>query len=262
MSRWLIEFLRPWSFRGKVRLLQPLVPRQGIRDAFIHGNHMRLDLEDYIQRMIYLGCYERWETRIVRSLLQPGMTFLDIGANVGYFALMAARIVGPSGRVLAVEPSPYVADLFQNAITANQLPHVHLERCGLAGSPGQLKLSIPGRGNHTPTLLTQPTEDGITVPVKRLDDCLAEWGCTQVDLMKMDVEGFEPFVLDGARDALAHRRIRQVLCEFNQPWLARAGSSSAQLHQRFLDLGFQDITGSPWQPHRELSNRLFRLAQA
>ncbi len=259
MSSWLIEFLRPWSFRGKVRLLQPLIPRHGIREATIHGNRMRLDLEDFIQRMIYLGCYEPWETRVVRSLLRPGMTFLDIGANVGYFSLLASRIVGPSGHVLSLEPSPYVADLLQAAVDANQLSHVRLKRCGLGGIPGHLKLSIPGRGNHTPTLLTDDSEAGVTVPVERLDDCLADWKCDRVDLMKMDVEGYESYVLDGAPLALAEKRIRRVLCEFNNPWLQRAGSSSATLHKRFRDLGFEDVTGSPWEPDRELSNRLFAL---
>lgn len=262
MARWLIDLLRPWSFRGKVRLLQPWVPRHGVREAVVHGVRMRLDLEDFIQRMVYLGCYERWETRVVRSHLRPGMTFVDVGANVGYFALLAARQVGPTGRVFAVEPSPYAADLLQQTLASNPLHQVRLARCALGAREDRLKLSRPDRGNHTPTLLTSDAEAGVVVPVRRLDDCLAEWNCDRVDLLKMDVEGFESRVLDGATEALARHRILRVLCEFNQPWLLRAGSSSADLHRRFLDLGFRDVTGIPWNPDRELSNRLFALADA
>lgn len=259
MSNWLVEFLRPWSFRGKVRILQPLVPQSGIREAVVHGSRMRLDLEDYIQRMIYLGCYERWETKIVRAVLQPGMTFLDVGANIGYFSLLASNIVGPKGKVFAVEPSPYVADLFAEAITTNQITNIHLKRCGLGASAGSVSLSIPGRGNHTPTMLTDTGAPSLSVQVERLDDCLKEWNCNHIDLLKMDVEGFEGFVLDGAPEAFAQHRIRRVLCEFNNPWLQRAGSSSAKLYQRFRDLGFNDLSDSRWEPDKELSNRFLAL---
>lgn len=259
MARWLIELLRPWSFRGKVRLLQPWVPRHGVREALVHGARMQLDLEDFIQRMVYLGCYERWETRVVRTHLRPGMTFVDVGANVGYFTVLAARQVGPSGHVFAVEPSPYAADLLRETLARNGLHHVRLSRCGLGAREDHLKLSIPARGNHTPTLLTSDGDDGIVVPVRRLDDCLAEWSCNHVDLLKLDVEGFESHVLDGANESLARHRIRRILCEFNQTWLRRAGSSSADLHRRLLGLGFRDVTGTRWNPDRELSNRLFAL---
>ena len=81
------------------------------------------------------------------------------------------------------------------------------------------------------------------MPVKRLDDCLEEWGVESVDLMKMDVEGHEPFVLRGAPDALASGRIRAVLVEFNDHWLRAQGSSPDELNRIFREAGYVDTEG-------------------
>ncbi len=89
-----IDFLRPVSFRGKPRVTSPLIPESGIVTARVFGAEMQLDLSNYIDRMIYLGCYEPLNTYRFRSLLSPGMTVVDVGANIGYFSLLAASIVG------------------------------------------------------------------------------------------------------------------------------------------------------------------------
>lgn len=256
----LVDLLRPVRFRGKARLLGRLVPRTGVRTATVHGYRMELDLADHIQRMIYLGAYERWETRVVRRLLRPGMCFVDVGANVGYFTLLAAGRVGPTGRVMAIEPSRYAADRLAAAIETNRVGNVRLERIGLGREEGAVILYDPLPDNHTPTMLGDPGSAGTTVRVRRLDDCLAEWGVDRIDLLKLDVEGYEPAVLDGAADSLAAGRIRAVLCEFNEHWLTRAGTTGDALRDRLLGLGLRDATGSKWASGGDL-NRLFVAAR-
>src|SRR3954453_6323025 len=86
----LLRVLRPVPFRGKYRLLHRLVPRTGTRTAEVFGARMELDLSDWIQRNIYLGSYERQETRVFRRLLKAGDVAVDVGANVGYFTPLAA----------------------------------------------------------------------------------------------------------------------------------------------------------------------------
>ena len=103
MRNIVIDALRPIQFRGKAALLQHLVSHGGVRTARVHDCAMELDLCEFIQRMMYLGTYERHETRLVRKYLCPGMTFVDVGANVGYYTTLAAH-VGPKGKVFAVEP--------------------------------------------------------------------------------------------------------------------------------------------------------------
>src|SRR6185436_6075060 len=99
-----ISAFRPHNFRGKLRLLDGLVPHTGDRVASVWGYQVHLDLSEAIQRWIYMGAFEPKETALATRWLRPGMTFVDVGANVGYFTLLAASRVGPSGRVHAIEP--------------------------------------------------------------------------------------------------------------------------------------------------------------
>jgi FkbM family methyltransferase len=239
----LVRCLRPYSFRGKARLLHGLVPRAGMRGARVFGAWMELDLSEHIQRMIYLGAYEREETRLVLGYLRPGMTVLDVGANVGYYTLAAAARVGPKGRVIAVEPSPYAADRLAATVSANAIEHVRIERLALGSRSADLPLYLPLPDNHAPSLLGDPGRASVTVPVRTLDACLPDWAVDRVDLLKLDVEGYEAEVLAGASVALSAGRIRAILCEFNDPWLQRAGRGAADLYRQLLDAGFTDRQG-------------------
>src|SRR5947208_14093774 len=98
--------------------------------------------------MVYLGAYERWETRTIRRLLRPGMCFVDVGANVGYFSLLASRRVGRGGRVLAIEPSAYAADRLAKTIRDNAITNIQLARIGVGAAAGEVTLFDPLPGNH------------------------------------------------------------------------------------------------------------------
>src|SRR5260370_23579889 len=88
---------RPFPyFRGRQRILNALTPREGTRVVKVHGTPIRLLLSEYIDRNVYMGSYEHMETALIRRLLRPGATFVDAGANIGYFTAIAARAVGVS----------------------------------------------------------------------------------------------------------------------------------------------------------------------
>ncbi|HEX2093820.1 MAG TPA: FkbM family methyltransferase [Longimicrobiaceae bacterium] len=238
-----IDALRPYHFRGKLRMLGSLAPRRGERVARVFGYDVRLDLGEAIQWWIYLGAFEPRETAIVRSWLRPGMTFLDVGANFGYFTLLAASRVGESGRVLAVEPSPYAYGRLVETVHNNALPQVQVHQLGLSTHAGTLNLYLSPSQFHSPTMSASSGGEPVEVPVRRLDDCMDEWGVGSIDLMKLDVEGHEPFVLAGASRVLDSGRIRAVLCEFNDHWLRQQGSSPQALYDMFLRAGFVDVDG-------------------
>lgn len=242
-----IDALRPYHFRGKLRVLGNVAPRSGERVARVFGYRVRLDLGEAIQRWIYLGAFEPHETAAVARRLRPGMTFLDVGANVGYFSLLAASRVGPGGRVYAVEPSPYAYGRLTESVRANGLAQVQAFQVGLSSAPGTLSLYLPPEadGFHSPTMSGDFGGPVVEVAVKRLDDCFDEWGVERVDLMKLDVEGHETKVLQGGSASLAAGRVRAVLCEFNDYWLRQQGSSPRELHAMFVDAGFSDVEGVP-----------------
>lgn len=240
------NLIQPFSFRGKGRLLQSLCPKEGEQDTKVFGYTITADLSDYIQRSMYLKVYEPYETSLVKRYLKPGMVVVDVGANVGYYALLAASLVGEKGKVLAFEPSPYAFGKLSDTIHRNHLTQIHAIQAGLSGNSGEACLYLPKRrGNHTPSMI--PNDGGAPhrVSIYKLDDCLKAEGIEQVDLMKIDVEGFEPNVIAGAGEYLRRGKIRAILCEFHTSWLERNGSSSSELYDTLVGLGFRAQGGNP-----------------
>jgi len=235
-----IAVIRPLRFRGKYRLLNFLTPDEGIRNAQVFGLRFELDLGDWIQRLIYLGTFELFETRLVAGFLAPGMTVIDVGANVGYYTALAASRVGSKGRIFAIEPDARAFARLKKLISENHLP-VSAFNIGLGEKSGEENLyRSPDSRNNTPTMIAHgglaPTA---TVSIRRLDDCMDEWEMTHVDLLKIDVEGWEPQVFRGASRALESGQISAILCEFNDPWLRASGNSAQGLWKMLTGFGFR-----------------------
>jgi FkbM family methyltransferase len=260
LVRLLKEAFRPFTFRGKARLLHALCPKEGEQTVKIFGYSIDLDLSDYIQRSIYLNTFEQDESTWVKGYLKRGMTFVDVGANVGYYSLMAASLVGTEGKVLAFEPSPYAFGRLATAIRKNSLAQVQVAQVGLSDVSGELQLYMPKTsGNHTPSMIANDGGAPINVPVRRLDDYLMAAKVDHVDLMKIDVEGFEPNVLRGTESFLKTGRISAILCEFNNYWLEANNTNSSRLCKEIIQHGYRLASGNP-DFHVGCQNLLFKLS--
>jgi len=146
--------MRPFWFRGKMRLLNGICPRVGIRKCTLFGYNVELDLSDHIQRNVYLGTYEPQDSRLVQRYLSPGNTFVDVGANFGYYSLMAASVVGNSGRVIGFEPNPELCDHLRGTIEKNKIVNVTVEQAGVSDQAGHADLFLPiEHGNNTATMV-------------------------------------------------------------------------------------------------------------
>lgn len=250
--------LSPYAFKGKVRLLHWGCPKNGEESIELFGYRVRLELADYIQRSMYLDAFEPHETRMVQTYLKPGMTVVDVGANVGYYTLMAASIVGEEGQVHAFEPSPYAFARLHATICNNHISQVRLVQAALGDQRGQARLFLPAQiGNHTPTLLGEDVRHAVEVPIRTLDEYVRQHNIERIDLLKLDVEGFEPNVIAGARETIGAGKIRAVLCEFNEDWLDKNGTSSAALRQTFIQYGFKVMGRTP--PATRFENIFFRF---
>jgi FkbM family methyltransferase len=244
----IIAAVRPFNFRGKYRLLNLVAPKEGARYATVFGLEFQLDLGEWIQRNIYLGTYEPQETRLVAAFLKPGMTVIDVGANVGYYTALAASKVRKEGRIFAIEPDATAFAQLETLIATNHLS-ARAFNIGLGEKSGEGCLyQMPESRNNTPTMIAH---DGhapkSTVKIRTLDDCLDDWRVPHVDLLKIDVEGWEPRIFEGARRALASGRIDAILCEFNEHWLRAGGSSSEALWKMLAGFGFHsdvDVSGA------------------
>lgn len=172
------------------------------------GDRLVVDPGSTMWRYAYFhGEYEPTLTRLVTRLVGSGETCLDVGANVGWYTVLFRRLVGPTGAVHAFEPNPPVfSRLRANVDLAGSPPNVHLHATALGREPGTAELHVfAGIADGHASLSDQGRSDFTTVecPVRRLDDVLDEARAGAVSFVKMDVEGAERSVLEGAGRLLA-----------------------------------------------------------
>lgn len=152
---------------------------------------------------MWLGSYEAEKQRAIAAILRPGDTFVDIGANTGFFTLLGARRVGPTGTVVAVEPLQRNTDYLNRHIALNRLANVVVVRKAVSDFDGRSSFSEEGwsTGRLSPGAKS-------TVEVTTLDSLVHELG-VKPDVVKVDVEGAEIDLLRGARRLL--EEVRPIL---------------------------------------------------
>jgi FkbM family methyltransferase len=192
------------------------------------------------------------------------MNVVDVGANVGYMALMSARSVGPTGRVLAIEPDPGNAQLLTANIARNGYQNVTVCRCAVGGQAGTATLyrSAWNMGNHrlNAGAAGQAIADGtIQVDVQTVDRLVEAHGLRHVDFVKMDVEGYEPGVLAGMSETIA-RDHPIVLTEFWPHGMRDAGFDPEEFLNAWLRAGYDArAVSNPERPLRTVANILATL---
>lgn len=214
--------LCPPGMPGKTRLARVILsPYLRLRDVCVDARYGCTFLVPSLREPIAFhlavdGLYEPLVVNFLLRRLTAGMTFVDVGANIGVFTILAARQVGPTGRVLALEPSPRVFPYLEYNVKINGLSNVCLkQRAAYDRDVPSLPLwEAPvehfGMGALAPQFHTAPT----AVPGRTLDHILIEEGIGHVDLLKVDVEGFEAAVFRGAKQLLTGERPPVILFEF------------------------------------------------
>lgn len=226
---------------------RPVGPFWARMPADLGGLSFRCDLRDAIMRDVCLtGRYEPQETALLQRILRPGMTFVDVGANWGYFTLAAAGLVERRGRVVSVEADPAACAALRVNCARNRLDWVTVVEMAASDQPGTLQFRPYDAGAtesanyglaRTTTVVegTQPLD----VAGRRLDDALDEAGVDRVDLLKMDIEGGEGRALAGLRRRLAGHRIGQILLEVHPEHLRDQGSSAEEVVRVLRAYGYQ-----------------------
>jgi FkbM family methyltransferase len=185
-----------------------------------------------IKKHIFFQGYFEWaETHFVRNSLQAGHTFVDVGANIGWHTLIAASRVSPNGRVFAFEPVSSTFSELQSNIDLNRLTNVELYQIGLSDSSGSVDI-FANKENDSGGNSMFGTADYTrleTIQTRRGDEVLMSRGVEQIDLLKVDVEGAEMYVLRGLERYFAEGRIKAMMLEVNGSLLRAAGSSPREL---------------------------------
>ncbi len=223
------EAKRQWVRKVSNSLL-PLLVRRGVE---IDG------LRFYLPRAFirsYLIGFERDVTQILQIQLRPGMVVIDVGANIGYHTLHAARLVGPTGQVYAVEPGPDNLDCLRENVRFNQFDNIEI-----------LPYAAGAERRHQDFYLkaNQATHGFYRTGVSRVISTLRvrlvpldEVIKGPVDFVKIDVEGAEIEVLRGMQGILEANPAIALVIEWNYPALQAAGHAPLELPRFLIEMGF------------------------
>lgn len=188
--------LSVFSFRSVNYVLRRL--KKDYRTRTFFGASIRCNATDLIQTMIlHFGAWEPNISRTIERILKPGDTFLDIGENIGYHTLLGSRLVGPAGRVIAIEASPRIFDVLARHLAENGAANVDPINVAVSDRAGTLTLYDGGAFNlgSATTLPSRGLPAIGTVQALPLDQILSPADRSRIRLIKMDVEGAEPQIL-------------------------------------------------------------------
>jgi FkbM family methyltransferase len=205
------------------------------------------DLRNSLAREVYFtGQYEPQETALLEALIQPGQTFVDVGAHWGYFTLIASQKVGPTGRVVSIEADPRLFHTLSRNVRGNELTQVDPIRIAAAAEAGHLQMSgyrerddnwgisrLIGSGGS----IDDPNV--FEVSTDSIDSLLDQRNIGQVDVLKMDIEGAEALALRGMEKGLRAGRYKLMIVELHPSVLQDFGSSVGAISRFLADCGYR-----------------------
>jgi FkbM family methyltransferase len=244
--------------RQAYALLHRLVFPGGERRIVVNGMPMWVDTRDRVIATHLLGdeVWEPLETAAFLAYAQEGMCVFDVGANIGYYTLLAARAVGPSGRVYAFEPEPHNFELLTRNVAENGFTNVRPINAAVSNRAGVVRLHLDdanfGAHSFDPGSVRNSSGRSVEAETVQLDDFADEARAFAGVLVKVDVQGAEGLVVEGGRRLLALPKVTAFM-EFWPEALARAQADAARVLADLENLGFrfEDIE-SPEAKRRSL----------
>ncbi len=192
------------------------------------------------KRILGEGNYEADLTNAFGQLLQPGQTFVDVGANEGWFSMLAAKLVGSTGRVLACEPQERLWPVIAKNIFLNSFANVQLLPFAVAEQQGEAVINLypsVNTGSSNISTTKRRWEKQQVIKLIPLAEILNPLQGRSVDLMKVDVEGFEHKVLLSA-GALLGTTIKRLVVELHPAQLQALGSSEGDVMRLLESRGY------------------------
>jgi FkbM family methyltransferase len=218
--------LEPLPARGKGRVSHLIFRLRPVEEAECHplpNITVFVRPDKWIERLMWAGAYERELVGLFKRVLTPGMTVLDLGANVGYFAALAAGLVGNNGEVHAFEPERTCFARLERNLAAFPWAHAHCNAVGDRGGEARFYSSENPNETGWGSLLLEGDASArqvSVVPVIKLDEWICERAIDRVDFIKMDIEGGEFRALQGM-ETLLNRFRPIIVAELNSICLER-----------------------------------------
>jgi FkbM family methyltransferase len=241
------EWQRYLDERKRLHWVSQCEKRGSVVVSLGNGTRIRLYCDSVLCKNIYFGAFEEAERKFAKNFLRPGDIYVDVGANIGLFTVIAASRVGRLGHVWAFEPCfTTFTRLFEN-VALNRLRNVTCFQIALSDTIGQLDLRVSLDGYDAWNSLAEPYVGGryITESVECTTwDTFAQVHelVGRVTMMKIDVEGWESRVLRGARETLSRYDAPVLQVEFTDAAAQCADSSCHALYYILRDYGYQLFT--------------------
>jgi FkbM family methyltransferase len=245
----LIKVLRYFQEKQDIRLrLQNMKRYQNLfngNEFFEHnlGNGLKVNLyeDSVLSKIIYDG-FEQEELNFIKKTLKKDDIFVDIGANVGLFSLIASQVVGNQGLVIAFEPGPAIFNRLLENISLNNLNNIQAINCGLSDELRELNFYISDNGfdawNSFAPSADNKLRKKIKVNVSTLDEVLKDVDKSKIKLVKIDVEGWEKFVLKGG-EFFFNNYSPIVMVEFADEYTFNAGYSVHEIYDTMVYYGYE-----------------------
>jgi FkbM family methyltransferase len=208
------------------------------------GIKINLYKDSILSKEIFDG-FEEQEITFMKKFLKSGDVFLDIGSNIGLFSLTASKIVQPNGKVIAFEPSPVTYTRLLENIELNQFFNIEAKNIGLSDNEGTLQMQQSQTGfdawNTFVKSSSEKFQQTISVPVSTLDKTIEGLNKEKISLIKLDVEGWEKFVLLGALNFLSNYSPVMIV-EFTETNTFSAGYFVHEIYDLLETLGYKWYT--------------------
>lgn len=200
---------------------------------------MELDISDYQAHYIYFGFVDKGLEKLF-SLCKANYTVVDVGSNIGYVLLNLAQRVGKRGKVIGFEPDPINYRKCLKNVELNAFTNIQLENSGLGHVADTFSLrvdNVRNRGGNRISIQKEGVEDIVKVNIIKLDNYVKEHNIAHIDLIKVDVEGFELNVLKGAEGVLKQNH-PMLFIELDDRNLKEQGHSAVELVHYIKDLNY------------------------
>jgi FkbM family methyltransferase len=195
-------------------------------------------------RLLNEGSYEADLTNFCRQLLQPGATFFDVGANEGWFSMVACQAVGPNGRVCAVEPQERLWTVILRNASLNRFANLTLLPFGVSREESFASMNLYpslNSGSSNFNAVKRRFDKVQKVTTTTLEKLIEQSRAERIDLMKIDIEGFELEALKSAGRHLGST-IRSLVVEIHPPLLAARGESEDEVLRLLNERGYRPET--------------------
>lgn len=203
--------------------------------ALRYGPKIYLDTRDVVQtNIMYYGCWEKWVSDEFLGCLRPGMTVLDMGAHCGYYTLLAAMMVGKSGKVHAFEPNVNLVKNVNLSLMMNGYHQVQWHAKGLSDRSGTMHLVVPETGGGSLTLEESPDYQQVETVI--LSDYMPE---LRADVIKMDVDGSEPRILPCLYKLIERSDSPIIFMEYCPTLWKMNGFDPKEHLKNFIHLGYE-----------------------